>query len=120
MKQVNSYIKCSRKLTDQLGGTSCVIFSLSWYPHELGKANKICLRETYCTVRVARHLSDLFPIKRGLKQGDVLSPLLFNFALEYGIRRAQANQGGFKLMTYVSFKFMLLLIQWAETYILKS
>jgi len=26
-----------------------------------------------------------------LKQGDALSPLLFNFALEYSIRRVQVN-----------------------------
>jgi retron-type reverse transcriptase len=35
-----------------------------------------------------------FPIKNGLKQGDVLSPLLSNFALDYAIRRVQVDQDG--------------------------
>jgi hypothetical protein len=38
---------------------------------------------------MGKHLSDKSPIPNCLKQGDALSPLLSNFALEYAIRMVQ-------------------------------
>jgi hypothetical protein len=57
----------------------------------------MCLKETYNSVRIGKLQSDKFPIQNGLKQGDVLSPLLSNVALEYVIRRLQENMEGMKL-----------------------
>jgi hypothetical protein len=57
----------------------------------------MCLNETYSKVRVGKLSSDKFPIQNGLKQGDVLSALLFNFALEYTIRKALEHQVGLEL-----------------------
>ena len=49
---------------------------------------KATLDGTWCRVKVQNDLSDPFAIKEGLKQGDALSCLLFNLALELAMRRA--------------------------------
>jgi hypothetical protein len=57
----------------------------------------MCLNETCGKVCIGKYLSDNFPIQNGLKQGDALSPLLFNFALEYVSRKGLENPVELKL-----------------------
>jgi hypothetical protein len=47
-------------------------------PMKLVRLIKLCLNETYSKVHTGKHLFDSFPIQNGLKQGDALSPLLWN------------------------------------------
>ena len=65
-------------------------------PMKLVRLLKMCLTETYGRGRVGKNLSHMFPIRNGWKQGDALSPFLFNFALEYALRRVQVKQDSLK------------------------
>jgi len=49
-------------------------------PRKLVRLIKMSLTETYSRVRVGKNVYDRFPIRNGLKQGDALTPMLFNFA----------------------------------------
>jgi hypothetical protein len=45
-------------------------------------------------------LSGSFSIQNGVKQGDAVSSLLFNFALLYAISTVQEKPGGTQLLAY--------------------
>jgi len=62
-------------------------------PMKLNRLMKMCLTETYSKVCIGKNLSYAFPIQNSVKQGDALLPFLFNFALEYSVRRVQEIYG---------------------------
>ena len=87
---------------------------------KLVRLMKMYLNENYSRVQVSKHLSDMFPIKSGLKQGDAFLPLVFNSALEYAIRMVHVNHRmALNEVIHSSFWFMLMmLVYWAEALIL--
>ena len=82
---------------------------------------QICLNETYSTVWIGKHLSDMFTIKNALKQGEALLQLLFNFAWEYAIKRVHVNQETLKLhgTHQLLVHMLIMLIYQAEAYLLR-
>jgi hypothetical protein len=57
---------------------------------------KMCLSEQYSKVSIGKQLCHNFPTQSDLKKGDGLSPLFFNFSLEYRIRKVWENEVGLK------------------------
>ena len=94
-KQCIIYIQTSRKpMMREVLYNILIEFCI---PMKLARLIKICMNENYNRVRAGKHLSDMFPVRNGLKNEDGLSPLFFNFALEHTIRRVQVNQDDLKL-----------------------
>ena len=49
------------------------------------------------TVRTGHGTTDWFQIGKGVRQGCILSPCLFNFSAEYIMRNAEETQAGIKI-----------------------
>lgn len=64
------------------------------FPDKLIRLIKATMERVMCVVRVSGTLSSPFESRRGLRQGDGLSCLLFNIALEGVIRRAGIDTSG--------------------------
>jgi hypothetical protein len=78
---MREYINCtySSRLPDKFRNEVLYnILNKFWISMKLVRLIKICLNKT-C---IGKYFSDIFPVKNGLKQGDVLELLSFNFVLE--------------------------------------
>ena len=64
------------------------------FPRKLNRLVKLCMENTQYTVRVDNTMSTSFTVDTGLKQGDALSPILFNLVLEKVVRELQCLRGG--------------------------
>ena len=51
-------------------------------PSKLVRMVKACIEGSRCKIKFGNHFSEEFETTVGLKQGDALSPTLFNIALE--------------------------------------
>jgi len=66
-------------------------------PTKLINMCKTCVQETRSTVRIEGTWSSFFENKTGLKQGDLLSPILFNLVLQRGIQSIKMVPSGIKI-----------------------
>lgn len=53
---------------------------------------KMCNSKTNLKIKYQQEMSEKFEVKSGLRQGDALSPMLFNIALEWVVRTANETR----------------------------
>jgi hypothetical protein len=66
-------------------------------PMKLVRLIEMCLNEACSKVHIGKDLLDPFTIQNCLKQGDVLTPLLFNIPVEYATWKVQENHEEWEL-----------------------
>jgi hypothetical protein len=64
------------------------------FPTKLIRFTKATLTTVACCVKIQNDCSESFETRQGLRQGDVLSTLLFNVVLEVIVRRANLQTTG--------------------------
>lgn len=66
-------------------------------PEELIELVKMTTEQSKCKVKINGELSESFNIKTGVRQGDGLSPTLFNIALEEALQKVNKANGGINI-----------------------
>ena len=77
-------------------------------PHQLVKIIEELHSETWCQVKAAGDTSERFEVKTGVRQGCVLSPLLFNCFMDKILREAMATLGGGLKIEYATSRGLFL------------
>jgi len=61
------------------------------FPEKLVKLCRFLNNEKYAKVKIGKQISCEYKVNKGLRQGDAITPLLFNVVLETAIRRSKAE-----------------------------
>ncbi|XP_073946541.1 uncharacterized protein [Choristoneura fumiferana] len=86
------------KAYDSVGrGILFLVLKSFGVPDKLIAMIKVATQTSRLKVRVGKALTEEFEVVTGLKQGDALSPMLFNLILEYVIRKVLMHDGGVEL-----------------------
>jgi len=60
-------------------------------PHKNTRLTRVCVEGSRCRIKVGSNMSDVFRVSTSLKQGDALSPTLFNIALKKVVRHSKVQ-----------------------------
>lgn len=66
-------------------------------PQKLIQLIKECMNNSKCKIKVGTVISDSFEVQSGVRQGDGLSPILFNFVLEKALQKLRNENIGISL-----------------------
>jgi hypothetical protein len=64
------------------------------FPKKLVEICKIISKAAYAILKVGKETSCDFTLKKGLRKGDAIAPLLFNVALEIAVQHSETETSG--------------------------